>query len=1217
MTAVNNIAISTKIDFSFLPDARLGELGGAASRFNYNVAAIKLLKRLEAAASANENVCDDESCTLARYSGWGDGEVLRRLFPNGAYSWAPICKELDGVLSQDERDSLAASALNAHYTPLPMIRAIYAALEHYGLGLLPQIRVLEPAAGVGHFFGAMSTALAMKAERVAVEIDTLSARIFRLLYPNVRLYAQPFEETPLPQEYFDLIISNVPFGNYPVHDPSIKTKYLKAAIHDYYFARSLQLIRPGGILAFITSRYTLDKLNDRVRRHLAEHAELLAAVRLPAGAFAKTAGTEVIADVLLVRKRTTPAPPQEATVSWLATEQVTYGNGYGAERAVSINCWFTQQPHLMLGRPGIARGMHQAFEFDLEPDGRELAEALQQALIAQLPKDGMGDVTTGSVMPLVTTNWEAEKGSAVSLDGLSGVAQQRASLLLDLYTAAKEVIQRQLLDASDEAVSEAQRELNTLYQRFTARYGFINAKQSLKDLDHRSPLVPFLRALEEPAGKGYWKKSALFTKRTIRPYHRTAHAGSAKEALLVCLNECGRVDLDRIAALTVKSPSGVTQELQGLIYELPSGAYQTAEEYLSGNVGQKQREAERAAALNSRFQVNVEALAKVQPKPLGAEDIAARLGAGWIPAAVVKSFITDLGIPFLGELKYIEGLSIWKIENITPYERASIEATQTYGTSRVNAFELLEDALNLRTPVVFDLVLENGNERRVVNDNETLAAQAKLAELKLKFTEWVWKDEKRAKELCALYNERFNCLRERRYDGSHLNLPGMNTSLELRSHQKDGIWRILQSKATLLGHCVGAGKTYLMIAAALELKRLGLCHKAMVVVPNHLPAQWEAEARRLYPNINLLAPTKEDLSAAQRGELMARIATGDYDLIIVPHSAFKLLPLAQATVARYIAHEIDTLEAYLEEIPPTEHRSQQRTVKEIQRALKRLTVKLKDCENAIQRDSQHTITWEELGVDALFVDEAHYYKNLYCPTKMNNVAGLPNSDSQRAFDAFIKVRSVLDNGGRVVFATATPVSNTLAEVYVMMKFLQLDTLEALGLAHFDAWVQTFAETSQGLEMKPDGSGFRMNTRFNKFTNLPELAALWRQVLDVKNAEQLNLPRPQLTGGAPQVVSLPASPALKKFVKSLAERVERIKSKRVAPEVDNMLKVTSEGRKAALDIRLVMPGQSKPQHSKVEALADKLVEFYHASNSQRGVQLVFCDLATPKAKAAAK
>jgi len=1200
-------------DFRYAIDGKHSATGGAAVRFRANVAAITLLKSLEASSQTSSGLTSEERQTLAQYSGWGDTEVLHRLFPNGTYSWSPVCSELDGVLTKEERESLSASALNAHYTPLPIIHAIYAALEHYGLGLLPQIRVLEPAAGVGYFLGAMPAMLEAKADRVAVEIDSLSARIFALLYPNARLFAQPFEEAPLPQDYFDLVISNVPFGNYPVHDPSIKAKYLKAAIHDYYFARSLQLVRPGGLIAFITSRYTLDKLSERVRRHLAESAELLAAVRLPAGAFAKTAGTEVIADVVILRKRSAPVSVNEKEGNWLLTESVTYNNGYGTSQAVNLNRYFVEQPHLMLGQPGIAHRMHNAYEFDLKPDGRELAEALQQALTAQLPKNDFGNVPVVLAAQPTTTIWEAEQGSTVTVNNLSGVAQQRAALLLDLYTAAKEVIQSQLLNASDEAIAEAQRGLSALYQRFTARYGFINTKQNLKDLDHRSPLVPFLRALEEPSGKNFWKKSALFTQRTIRPNHRSVQVGSAKEALLVCLNECGRVELARIADLAGKSAAEVTLELEGLIYELPSGAHQTAEEYLSGNVYQKLREAERAAALNPRFQANVEALAKVQPKPLGKEDITARLGAGWIPPAVIKVFTTDTGIPFLGEIKYVEALSIWKIEGITPYERASIEATQTYGTSRVNAFELLEDALNLRTPMVFDLVTENGNERRVVNDNETLAAQAKLAELKLQFTEWVWKDEQRAKELRELYNEKFNCLRERRYDGSHLSLPGMSASIELRRHQKDGIWRILQSKATLLGHCVGAGKTYLMIAAAMELIRLGLCHKTMVVVPNHLPAQWEAEARKLYPNINLLAPTKEDLSAAQRGELMSRIATGNYDLIIVPHSAFKLLPLAQTTVARYIQREIDTLEAYLEEIPPAEQRSQQRTVKEIQRALKRLTVKLKDCESAIQRDSRHTITWEELGVDALFVDEAHYYKNLYCPTKMNNVAGLPNCDSQRAFDAFIKVRSVLDNGGRVVFATATPVSNTLAEVYVMMKFLQLDTLEALGLAHFDAWVQTFAETSQSLEMKPDGSGFRMNTRFNKFTNLPELAALWRQALDVKNADQLNLPRPELIGGAPQVISLPASPALKKFVRSLAARVERIKSRRVAPEVDNMLKVTSEGRKAALDIRLVLPGEPKPQHSKVEAIADKLVEFYHASKVQRGVQLVFCDLATPKSK----
>ncbi|MGH9835544.1 MAG: hypothetical protein ACRD9Y_21190 [Blastocatellia bacterium] len=526
-------------------------------------------------------------------------------------------------------------------------------------------------------------------------------------------------------------------------------------------------------------------------------------------------------------------------------------------------------------------------------------------------------------------------------------------------------------------------------------------------------------------------------------------------------------------------------------------------------------------------------------------------------------------------MKYVESLGIWKVEGSNRWARSSIEATQTWGTARMNAIDLLDDGLNLRAPMIYDEIDEPAGTRRVLNDIETIAAQAKLAEIKIKFVEWLWSSESRARELCAIYNERYNCLRERRYDGSHLQLPGMNSSITLRPHQLDGIARILQSKATLLGHCVGAGKTFLMVAAAMELKRLGLCHKTMAVVPNHLPAQWEAEARRLYPDINVLAPSKEELSASQRGELLSRISTGSWDLIIVPHTAFKMLPVAPDTIVRYIQREIDVLREYLESIPKDERGDSRKTIKGIERAIKKLEVKLKDCESAILRDSKHTITWEELGVDGLFVDECHLYKNLYCPTKMRNVAGLPTADSQRAFDAFIKVRSLLDGGGRVVFATATPVSNTLAEVYVMMKFLQLDTLEEMGIAHFDAWTQLFAETSQGLEMKPDASGFRINTRFNKFTNLPELAALWRQVLDVKNADQLNLPKPKIAGGAPEVITIPASPELKRFVKNLAARVEAIKSRRVPPEVDNMLKITTEGRKAALDIRLVIPGAPRP------------------------------------------
>ncbi|MCG3143138.1 MAG: hypothetical protein HONDAALG_00459 [Gammaproteobacteria bacterium] len=1195
-------------DFRFAPGEDLADLGGPASRFNLNVAAIILLKSLEAESRAPGRLTPAEQQTLVRYSGWGDSEVLDRLFPDGAYQQAPIHPSLAGILTKEEREQITSSALNAHYTAIPIIRAIYDALDHLGIGALPHLGVLEPAAGIGHFFGAMPAEITAKAERVAVELDSITARILAFLYPNAKVFQQGFEETVLPNDYFDLALSNAPFGNYAVHDPRIKERHLKAAIHDYYFARSLRLVKPGGIIAFITSRYTLDKVNPRVRRHIAEHAELLAAARLPENAFRKNAGTEVVTDVLILRRKTTPGDARDK-LAWIETGALPNAEEY----RVPVNRLYIERPELMLGVQGCSRGMYGDHEFTLKPDGRDLAAALRESLISQLPPQAMAataaNQSTSAPSP-VDDAQEKEKAGAVDLDRLSGISRQRASLLLDIYSAAKQVIKLQLLDAEDEKLASTQRELNSLYLRFTARYGSVNAKQNLKDLDRRSPLVPFLRALEEPSGKGSWKRAAIFHSRTIRPRKDFAQISSPKDALFFCLNETGRVDLDRIAAVTRQTREEAAGALRGLIFETTSGGWATADEYLSGNVVEKLKEAQAAAALNPRFQENVEALTAVQPSPLGTEEIAARLGSGWIPPDVVRQFIREIVPQFDGQVKYVESLGVWKIEGSNYWARYSIEATQTWGTARMNAIDLLDDGLNLRTPMIYDEIDEPAGTRRVLNDTETVAAQAKLAEIKMKFVEWLWSSESRARELCAIYNERYNCLRERRYDGSHLQLSGMNSSITLRPHQLDGIARILQSKATLLGHCVGAGKTFLMVAAAMELKRLSLCHKTMAVVPNHLPAQWEAEARRLYPDINVLAPSKEELSASQRGELLSRISTGDWDLIIVPHTAFKLLPVAPDTITRYIQREIDVLREYLESIPKDERGDHRKTIKEIERAIKKLEVKLKDCESAILRDSKHTITWEELGVDSLFVDEAHLYKNLYCPTKMRNVAGLPTADSQRAFDAFIKVRSLLDGGGRVVFATATPVSNTLAEVYVMMKFLQLDTLEEMGIAHFDAWTQLFAETSQGLEMKPDCSGFRVNTRFCKFTNLPELAALWRQVLDVKNADQLNLPRPRIAGGAPQVITIPASPELKRFVKNLAARVEAIKSRRVSPEADNMLKITTEGRKAALDIRLVMPDAPRPAYSKIEAVADKIAEFYKQSQHLRGAQAVFSDLGVP-------
>ncbi|MCI0523645.1 MAG: DEAD/DEAH box helicase family protein, partial [Acidobacteria bacterium] len=1013
-------------DFRFATDDELGDLGGAASRFNHNVAAITLLKKLEAESRASGDLAPEEQGTLVRYTGWGDTEVLNRAFPNGAYSRSRPCAELTGLLTDEEINSLLGSTLNAHYTSIPIIRAIYAALDHIGSGNLTRLRILEPAAGVGHFLGVMPESWRQKSERVAVELDSITARILRFLYPQTKVFSQGFETTTLPRDYFDLALSNVPFGDHPIHDPAIKDRYLKAAIHDYYFARSLRLVKPGGIIALITSLYTFDKMNSRVRRHIAEHAELLAAARLPENAFRKNAGTDVVTDVLILRKRTAPkvVDVMDERISWIGTDVFPNEMDY----RIPINRLYIERPDLMLGIPLCSRGMYSDQEFTLKPDGRDLAEALRDTLISQLPAN------VASANPVIQSSWfgeenlDEEKADAVDLTRLAEPPRGRAALLLDIYTAAKQVIRLQLLDADDGKLSQAQRELNDIYRRFTGRYGYINAKQNLKDLDRRSPIVPFLKALEEPAGRNAWKRSAIFSSRTIRPLKRASQVSSPKDALFFCLNECGRVDLERIAAMIGHTPSEVAAALSGLIYETPSGEWVMSDEYLSGNVVQKLKEARAAAALDSRFQTNVDALTRVQPMPLGPEEIAVRLGSGWIPPEIVKQFIRELIPQFDGSVKYTEFLGIWKIEGSNIWARSSIEATQTWGTSRMNAIDLVESALNLRQPVIYDEIEEPSGTRRVVNDAETVAAQAKLSEIKLRFAAWILSEESRARQLCAIYNERYNCLRERRYDGGHLQLPGMNSRIKLRSHQLDGIQRILTSRATLLGHCVGAGKTYLMIAAAMELKRLGLCHKAMAVVPNHLPAQWEAEARRLYPNMRILAPAKEDLSASQRGELMSRISTGDFDLIVVTHSSFKMLPVATDTIARYIQREIDTLESYLEGIPDNERHDERRSVKEIQRSIKKLTVKLQDCESVIKRDSKHTVTWEELGVDLLLCDECHVFKNLYCPTKMRNVAGLPTADSQRAFDAFIKVRSLLDSGGRVVFATATPVSNTIADV---------------------------------------------------------------------------------------------------------------------------------------------------------------------------------------------
>ncbi len=1218
-----SLLVSSQIDFSFGQNETLDSLGGAASRFAHNIAAIKLLKQIETDKRPSGALTTEEQFTLARYSGWGDSEVLNRAFPQGAYSWAKPCDELKGLLTEEETESLRASTLNAHYTRLDVIRAIYAAIEHLGLSAWGKLRVLEPAAGVGHFLGVMPTSLVVGAERAAVELDSITARILERLYPATRVFACGFEAAQLPKDYFDLIISNVPFGDYAIHDPAVKDKRLRECVHDYFFVKSLSLLKPGGILAFITSRYTLDKKKSAVRRHLAQQAELLAAARLPDNAFKRNAGTEVVTDVIILRKRPTPISIDETNLLvWVETEMLRLRHEHGAEVEMPVNRLFAARPDLALGEMKVERGMYARSDLGVIATQADLASALREKLIDQFLASPLTAPTAISSVAIQYSQAQAAKERHESEESLiedqrNSTARARASALLELYLQAKQVIRLQLDDADDEVLAEAQRELNWRYDRIHSRYGAINHPRTTRGLDTKNPILPFLRALEEPTANGGWRKAPFFQTRTIRPHRQSTTADSPKDALLQCLDELGLVDPDFIAGRCGLPRAEAVAALEGLIYETPDGHYITAEEYLSGNVRLRLREAESAAQLNRHFEKNVEALRSVLPPALGREEITARLGSGWIPSDVITDFIRELLPGYKGQVQYHEQLGAWTVVNADHFTLQSVEATQMWGTGRRNAIQLIDDALNLRQPTVYDLVVINGKEQTVINDVETTSAQAKLTEIRQRFAGWVWADAKRAERLKEIYNERYNGLRERRYDGTHLQFPGMSRSFDPRSHQKDGVWRILQSRATLLGHCVGSGKTALSIIAAHELKRLGLARKALVTVPNHLlVTQWQREALRLYPDLKILAPGKTDLSRSQRGELMSRIATGDWDLILIPHSSFTMLPVRQATVACFIEREVDQLRAYLEELQTNDKDEVTRkSVKEIERAIRRLEARLLNTQSAIARDSEATICWEELGVDVLFVDEAHYFKNLYCPTKMTRVAGMPNTESQRAFDMFIKVRSVIESGGRVIFATGTPISNSIAECYVMMKYLQLELLEELGLQHFDAWAQMFTDTSQSVEMKPDGSGFRVHTRFNRFTNLPELAAIWRQALDVKTAEQLQLPRPQIHGGSPLVVKSPKSPALDRIIQALAKRAEAISKRRVSPEEDNMLKITTEGRKAALDPRLVDPAAPPDPDGKISQVVRNLVRFYHESQGTRGAQAVFVDTNCPRTKAA--
>lgn len=1172
-------------DFYF-PSTSPLDLGTPTEKFQGNLEAIRILKRCQA---EERPATKDEQENLARYVGWGDSAVLRQLWSS---------EELRNLLTDEEMKRARGSSLNAHYTALPVIGAIWEAITHVGF-TRPDLRVLDPSAGIGHFKSIAPEAL-RGADWVEIELDSLTAGILRLLHPSSKIYAQGYETVELPDGWFDLAITNVPFGDYGVSSRKLPA-HLRASIHDFFFANTVSLLRPGGVMAFITSRYTLDKKETQVRQWLARRLDLVAAVRLPCNAFKANAGTEVVTDILFLQKRREEENEQP---EWIQTAPVDVKGKYLTKR-LPVNAYFARHPEMVLGVQALTGTMYGSDGYNVEPDGRDLAEAIREALLSKLTAYIIhsGDKGAEPRLPL-------SQQIITTATSRSPEQEARVNGLHEVYRAAKAILAAETEGLINAETSELRARLNQVYDGFVAEYGPINRPANARLLAG-SVELPFLKALEiyDPLSATA-KKAGIFSGPMVRSSakHETP---STEDALLICLDQRGKVDIGYIAALSGLPEKEAIRRLGDRIFPLPSGGWETSDAYLSGNVREKLRQAQAVLVFDPIFERNVSALEKALPEPLKPFQIRAPLGAGWIPPDVIEGFLYALLTEGRYKIIYVPNLAHWELEAQYVWQIPTGLAYNRWGTSKVHALDLIDDGLNARTPVVYDTTEENGQETRTVNQVETVAAQAKLAEIKAEFERWLWSDPDRAERLASIYNERFNAYRVRQYDGAHLSTPGLNRTITLRPHQKNAIWRILQNRTTLLGHEVGMGKTLTGITAAMASKRLRLTRKCLVAVPNHLTAQWHSQALWAYPNANVLLASASDLNKANRGVFMSRIAANDWDLVIVPFSSFKLLPVSSKTMGEFYQREIDRLEEYLWELKAD--KASTRAIKEIEKSLKRFRVKLENTAG-MAKDSAGTITWEELGVDLLITDEFHCFKNLFFATRMTRIAGLANSDSQRAFDMFVKMRWTLQHGGKVVGMTGTPITNTIAEMYTMQRYFQMETLEALGISHFDAWANQFALAEPGLEMTPDGAGFRMNTRFRKFVNLPELMQLWCQVVDTQRIDgRSGIDRPELHGGGPVKVVSQGGQVLKEYTSSLASRAENVRSGLVRPEEDNMLKITGDGRKAALDLSLVIPSVQDSPMPKIDALVEIVARIYNASNPTQGVQAVFCDLATPKAR----
>ena len=1202
-----------------ITDDHLGA-GGAKTKFHNNVAAIQTLRKIE---SEERLAAPEEQEILSRYVGWGG---LPQAFDGNNEQWAEEFTQLQKLLSPEEYEAAKATTLNAHYTSPTVIQAIYQAVENMGFRTG---NILEPSCGIGNFFGLVPESM-KDSHLYGVELDPLTGRIAQQLYQQNSIAVQGFENTELPDSFFDLAIGNVPFGSYSLHDKRYDKHHF--LIHDYFFAKTLDKVRPGGIVAFITSKGTMDKQNPSVRKYLAERAQLIGAIRLPNNAFLANAGTQVTTDILFLQKReklvdvSMPAP--DSGLEWLHLGQT--------EDGVPVNQYFLEHPEMMLGRMAFDRSMYgNAKETTCKPlEGESLSDLLAKAvgnLHAQytsyeieeredeedrsIPADPTVRNFSYTVVDGVIYYREDSRMFPVEV---SVTAENRIRGMIALRDCARSLIEVQMGNGSEEAVQAGQQELNRLYDSFTAQYGLLNsrANTSVFSSDSSFPLLCSLEILDE---QGNLKRKAdLFTKRTIQPYRAVTHVDTASEALAVSLGEKARVDLEYMGSLTGKTQEQLEEELRGVIFPVPGEVetngkphYVTADEYLSGNVREKLRQARAAVEGDPTYTTNVESLEKVQPKDLTAGEISVRLGATWIPEDVAEQFTHELlQTPFYYKsrirVRYSPVTGEWNVSEKS-LDRSNIRVFNTYGTKRVNAYKLIEDTLNLRDVRVFDTVQdENGKEQRVLNKKETAIAQDKQDQIKEKFQEWVWADPTRRERLCTLYNEKFNAIRPREYDGSHLVFAGMNPEITLRPHQRNAVARAIYGGNALFAHVVGAGKTYEMIATAMESKRLGLSSKALFVVPNHIIGDFASDFLNLYPGANILVATKKDFEKQRRKKFCARIATGDYDGIILGHSQFEKIPLSterqQAMLKKQIAEVVAGIQA------AKKQEGARFTIKQMEKSKKSLEAKLKKLNDQSAKDD--VVTFEELGVDRLFIDEADLFKNLYLYTKMRNVGGISQTESLKASDLYMKCQYMdeLTGGKGVVFATGTPVSNSMAELYTMQRYLQRNLLKELGLSHFDAWASQFGETVTSMELKPEGQGFQQKTRFSNFYNLPELMALFKEVADIQTADMLNLPVPKAKY---ETVVCKPSGIQKEMVEALGQRADAVRSGAVDASQDNMLLITNDGRKLALDQRLLNPLLPDVEGSKVNVCAEKVYQIWKDTREQRLTQLVFCDLSTPK------